>query len=181
MVKDALNGELSVGFGRPLEMIEPYGAPDDEETLTDLWNPESMRRENSTLDVVLQSFQRLAHSIPRASPVVPLKIRDVLHQKKRGLVFPYDTENVVFKEVAPQPAFGAELLTGFREGLTRKPSAEDIVGRDVFGFDLAEIPRWTQLEISLVDAAEFVIDLAGKHALMTEAPESQVESSKTGE
>jgi hypothetical protein len=76
-----------------------------------------------------------------------------------------DTKRLA-EQVAPKLTVESLLRPRFREGLTWEACAENVMRRNVFGCDSADIPNWLNPEVAKIERAEIRIDLACKDACM---------------
>ena len=149
---------------RPLEAREPVATADDEKSLADLWDSKMVRRNDFGIHTVPRAFQLPAHSAPRASAIMTLKVGDVLHHEVTGAVVANHPQDVLFEKVTPQSAARAELLARFRERLAWEPRAKHVVFWNHRGVDLPKVALRPKSEIAFVERRQLGIDLAGKDA-----------------
>src|ERR1700730_2971268 len=73
------------------------------------------------------------------------------------------------------------LLASLRKRLTRKASAEDFMLRYVGYLDASNVSSWLNREISLVQASQPFINLAGEDTGVAQSVKGKVESSEARE
>src|SRR6266849_5859044 len=84
------------------------------------------------------------------------------------------------KKVAPLWAVAPVLAACFGEWLAGKPGAKDLVSRDAFRGNVAQIAFRLNAEVLLVQALASGIDLAGENAPMPETGKSSMQTAKAG-
>src|SRR6266446_1987166 len=99
-------------------------------------------------NVVAELDESLLHDLPGAASVVSLKVADILENHISRRMFLENLDDLV-KERAPRTVSTAVLRPRFREGLARKPSAENVMLGDL-GLELANIPVHNLLRLGEV-------------------------------
>lgn len=111
---------------------------------------------------------------------VPDKVRHILDDEILGLVQPQNANDVI-DQIAPLRTLEPLLSTRFREGLTGKTGAQDVVGRHRRQIKRTDVAMGSDTEILFVERSKVVVALTREDAIMTECFEGEVKTAESGE
>ena len=116
-------------------------------------------------NIVAEFLQASVGYSPSMPIVVALEVCDVFENHPFRLVIAGDFQNVV-EESTLRCVLKPVLKSSFREWLTWKTSAENIMWWNFASRYVRDIASASHVEVALIEGTEFGVNLGGKYALV---------------